>query len=65
MYRFARNSVPQICCPLNLLVPKQSYAYVKKNYTKETVSEKCFVWFFCDNLLFFLHLENDQKGGKG
>ena len=22
------------------------------------------MWFFCDKVLFFLHLEYDQKGGK-
>ena len=23
-----------------------------------------FLFFLCDNLLFFLHLDKDQKGGK-
>ena len=45
--------------------PKAELCICKKIYTKETVSEKCLVWFFCDNILFFfLHLDNDQKGGK-
>ena len=42
-------------------------ADVNNIYTKETVSEKCFFCFFfflCDNLLFFLNLDKDQKGGK-
>ena len=42
-----------------------SYAHVNNIYTKETVSEKCFICFFCDNiLLFFLDLDKDQKGGN-
>ena len=49
---------------IKLSGPKTELCICKKIYTKETVSEKCFVWFFCDNILFFLHLENDQKGGK-